>query len=190
MAYNPPSNLNFKHTISPAEPSLRSVGDYWDEQIDNHSKIIQWIWSGTNWLSRDIFQRSPGILISGQSLSIGSILGTIASNTDDIPIETGNVRSIYLIYLSCGFKINSGNLTHSSYWRLNFKSAGNIVQTLNIISGNNNETTGEIRKTSNPINTIYPHNGRYSITLTKEGGQANPPAIVSPTAMIEYRLVR
>ncbi|WP_392408160.1 hypothetical protein [Chlorogloeopsis fritschii] len=163
------------------------MGDYWDEQIDSGSKILQWIWDGNNWLSRDILQRSAGVMTSGQNILVGGVIGLLSSNSEDIPIDTGNVRSIYLVSLSCGFKVNSGNLSTSHYWRLNFKSGASVVQSLDIKVGDNNETTGNVRKTSSAINIVYAHNGRYNLSLTKHG---NPPDIISPTSMVEYRLVR
>jgi hypothetical protein len=161
------------YAISATEPNPKT--DYWDE-IDTSGRIIQWAWNGSSWLSREIF-REQITLWSGQTISIlGAVIGLLTSNTTDISFPTGNL----------GFS-TTGNLSSSNYWRLNFKSGGSVVQSLNAQSGNNNEITGDVRKSGAEINQIYAHNGRYQLNLIQVG---SPPNISNPVAMIEYRLAR
>jgi hypothetical protein len=171
------------YAISATEPNPKT--DYWDE-IDTSGRIIQWAWNGSSWLSREIF-REQITLWSGQTISIlGAVIGLLTSNTTDISFPTGNANHLYLVKLNLGFS-TTGNLSSSNYWRLNFKSGGSVVQSLNAQSGNNNEITGDVRKSGAEINQIYAHNGRYQLNLIQVG---SPPNISNPVAMIEYRLAR
>lgn len=179
-----PSKIGDKtYAISATEPSPKT--DYWDE-IDSSGRIIEWAWNGSNWLSRQSF-REQMALWSGQTISIlGAIIGLLSNNSSDVPFSTGNTNNLYLVKLNLGFS-TTGNLSSSNYWRLNFKSSGSIVQTLNVQSGNNGEITGDVRKSGAEINQIYAHPGRYQLNAIQVG---SPPNISNPVAMIEYRLVR
>lgn len=180
-------NLGGKnYTISSIEPSPKLTGDYWDEETGG-AKPIQWAWDGTRWISREVFRLSIGSLSSGQVIIVGGVIGLLRNDSQEVPVNTGNTYSILLTKLDVGFIVTSGNLSVSNYWRLLFKSGGITAQTLNVTAGNNGETTGEIRKSSTEINQFYAHNGRYSIQLVRQG---TPPDVNSPTATIEYRLVR
>ncbi|MBW4677127.1 MAG: hypothetical protein KME52_24920 [Desmonostoc geniculatum HA4340-LM1] len=173
------------YTSSITPTSSPNPGDYWDEP-DANGRISQWEWSGGNWISREKF-RATVDLYAGQTISVlGTIIGLLTSNSTDVCFSTGNTNHLYLTKLNIGFS-TTGNLSASSYWRLNFKSAGTIVQTLNIQSGNNDEITGDVRKSGTEINQIYTHNGRYLLNIEKIG---SPPNISNPVAMIEYRLAR
>ncbi|MEH2201162.1 hypothetical protein [Nostoc sp.] len=179
-----PSRMGDKtYAICSTEPNPKT--DYWDE-IDSSGRIIQWAWNGSNWLSREIFREQLSVW-SGQTISIlGTIIGLLKSNTTDVPFSTGNANHLYLVKLNIGFS-TTGNLSSSSYWRLNFKSSGSIVQTLNVQAGNNNEVTGDVRKSGVEINQIYAHNGRYQLNVIQVG---SPPDITNPVVLVEYRLVR
>ncbi|PHJ65043.1 hypothetical protein VF04_04485 [Nostoc linckia z7] len=165
--------------------SSPNPGDYWDEP-DANGRISQWEWSGNSWISREKF-RTTVDLYTGQTISLlGTIIGLLNNNSSDVSFSTGNTNHLYLTKLNIGFS-TTGNLSSSNYWRLNFKSSGSVVQMLNVQSGNNGETTGDIRKSGAEINQIYAHNGRYQLNLIQIG---TPPNISNPVAMVEYRLAK
>lgn len=170
--------------IAPTNPSR---GDRWNEIDSNKDLVEEWFWNGTNWLGRDTIPRDT-LLISGQTLSLSNaIVGVIGTNTDEVPFSINANYGIYVTKIYAALKIPAGNLSATNYWSLLLKNGAVTLQTLNITSGDDAATTGDVRKSSTSINTSYPKAGKYSFSLVQTG---LPPSLRSPSALIEYRLVR
>lgn len=173
---------------SSSVPSSPSTGQTWRERDSNNSVVEQWFWNGTIWLSLNTIPRDT-LLISGQSITLTNILvGLVTANTDDIPFSINPNYSIYLTKMYAAFRIPSGNLSATNYWQLVLKNGSTILQTLDVKSGDDGVTTGDVRKSSTAINIVYPKTGKYSMSLIQQG--ALTPSLRSPSALIEYRLAR
>jgi hypothetical protein len=157
-------------------------------EIDaNNDLVMRWFWNGTNWLSQNTIPRDT-LLISGQSITLTNVLvGLVTGNTDDVPFSINSTYGIYLTKMYAAFRIANGNLSATNYWQLVLKNGATTLQTLNVTSGDDAVTTGDVRKSSAAINIAYPKAGKYSLSLVQQG---MPPSLRSPSALIEYRLAR
>ncbi|MFN6572364.1 hypothetical protein [Dendronalium sp. ChiSLP03b] len=156
---------------------------YWDEPGTNEGIVNLWNYNGSIWLSRKIYQTNI-LLAYGQTIVIGGTVGQISADTTDVPVPVGTATNLYLKRLTLSFT-TTGNLSASNYWKLQFKSAASVTHSLNVTSGNNNEITGHVSKTSADINTLYLNTGRYSLNLVKVGSAPN---INNPVCLLEYYL--
>lgn len=169
-----------------ALPNFTAPGQTWRERDGNNLVVLDWYWDGTRILNPQINRRQI-LLVYGQGIILGGNTGAgISTTTSDHPVEMGNLYNIYLRRVSTSFN-TAGSLTGSNYWRLNFKSGATVIQSLNVTSGNNNEITGNISKSSGDINTIYANTGRYFVNLQAVG---SAPSINNPSCFIEYLIAR
>ena len=176
-----------KETTSIGVPSSPSRGDRHNEIDANNDLVMEWFWNGNNWLSRSLVVRDL-LLISGQNITLTNIIvGLVSANSDDIPFPINSIYGIYVTKIYAGFKVPTGNLSNTNFWSLAFKNGSTILQTLDVKSGDDAATTGDIRKSSADINISYSKSGKYSFSFTLTG---IPPSVRSPSALIEYKLVR
>lgn len=171
-----------------AVPSNPRAGQTWRERDSNNFVVQDWYWNSTagSWLNPTINRRQI-LLVYGQGIIVGGNTGSgIATTTSDHPVDMGNLYNIYLRRVSASFN-TAGTLTGANYWRLNFKNGSTVVQSLNVTSGNNSETTGNVSKSSADINTVYANTNRYFVNLQVVG---SAPSINNPSAFIEYLLAR
>jgi len=168
-------------------PLAPSVGATWRERDSNNLIVGQWFWDGTNWLSIAITPRDT-LLISGQSITLSNVIvGLVTANTDDVPFSINASYGIYVTKIYAALRIPTGNLSSGNYWTLNLKNGASILQTLSVSAGDDGALTGDVRKSSAAINIVYPKTGKYSFSLAAVG---TPPSLRSPSALIEYRLVK
>lgn len=152
------------------------IGQYWDEIDDDENFVQTWFWNDTYWLSKPYSTHIPfGGANNYNGVTQGQPFYTLSYN-------------LYLIkYTSCFY--SNSDLNEIDYWRLSFNSNFSTLNTLDIKSGNDNETISFVTKTSPLINLhcVPPTSGYLNFQYFKIN---NAPSIGSPTVIVEYCLAR
>jgi hypothetical protein len=177
-----------KETNSVNPPDNPARGDRWNQMDANSDLVMEWVWNGTLWRSRTLYQQATPAL-TGQGIIIGGTVGLITGSTDNLPIYQGNDYDILLYKLHANIKVPVGNLSAINSWDLQFRNTTTLLQTLSIAAGNGGETTGFVSKSSAAINVKYPKlaTGYYNIALIKN---SLAPNLSSPSVLVEYWLAR
>lgn len=114
-----------RHTRTSSLPLVPTIGDSWDELDPNGGFLQSWFWSGTYWLSRQIYEFNW----AGDTDSYTSAINILPT------------FNIFLLQQTIS-TYSSNNHTTSTYWSINLSRTNTYNSATNIYSINTNSDLG------------------------------------------------
>lgn len=139
-----------RHSRSASMPDSPIKGDTWDEVAADGSWVCDWFWSGTHWLSRQVFTFSAiSMGTTGTDLVSASGSAGMAS-----PQTMPTLYNLFLLNFSAAIYVNAPN-SATNFWTvgLSRRSSLNVITSLGSFTTQADAPTTRITKVL-PINAL------------------------------------